>query len=167
MNKGWTWLSLNVEIADMSLGSVFGDLSNPFVNDDYIKGQFEFSQYYAGYGFYGTLNTIRTDTMYKVKKASSAALTFAGEPTALPKAFTISAGWNYVPCPHQRSVALGEGLPSHSWVSGDTMKSQMQFATYYEGFGWFGQLSSLDPGQGYKMKVASSGSAPFPYLPPP
>lgn len=30
-----------------------------------------------------------------------------------------------------------------------------------DGYGWFGQMSSLEPGQGYMMKLAKGGSATF------
>ena len=149
-------MSLNVEAADMSLGAVFASMTSPFVPDDYIKSQCAYSQYYAGFGFYGTLSTISTHTMCKVKKASAGSFVFTGEVVSLPLTVTFTPGWNYVPCPYQVSTALGWAFGSLALASGDTLKSQMQFSTYYEGFGWFGQLVSLEPGQGYEMKTAGN-----------
>ena len=31
-----------------------------------------------------------------------------------------------------------------------------------EGFGWFGNLQSIMPGEGYKMKLNTAGDAAFP-----
>ena len=151
--------SVNVEAADMSLGAVFASMTSPFITGDYIKSQFAFSQYYPGFGFYGTLSTVSTQTMYKVKKASAGSFVFSGEAVSLPLTVTFTSGWNYVPCPYQVSTALAQAFGSLALATADTLKSQMQFTTYYDGFGWFGQLAGLVPGEGYKMKLASGGVA--------
>ena len=154
-------MSLNVEAADMSLGAVFASMTIPFINGDSIKSQFAFSEYYQGFGFFGYVITISTQTMYKVKKGSASSFVFTGEVVSLPLTVTFTAGWNYVPCPYQVSTALGQAFGSLALASDDTLKSQTAFTTYYVGFGWFGQLSSLEPGQGYKMKTAGGGPATF------
>ena len=41
--------------------------------------------------------------------------------------------------------------------NGDMIKSQTQFMTHYEDFGWFGTLSELHPGTGYALKVSLAG----------
>ena len=165
LNTGWTWVSLNVIAADMSLAALFATLNPPFTDDDYIKSQFTFTQYYSGFGFYGTLTeaSANTMTMYKVKKATAGSLTFSGEPVALPLAASLTPGWNYIPCPYQSATSLGVAFGSATFLStSDTIKSQMDFATYYENFGWFGQLGSLTPGEGYKMKLIAGGGMAFP-----
>ena len=127
-----------------------------------VVGQSAFAQYYPGFGWFGSLSTVASDTMYKIKKAKNAVLTITGAPTTLPKQISLEAGWNYVPCPHQQSKALIAGaLPSITYTQEDLIKSQLTFATYYTGYGWFGQLSTLDPGQGYKMKLAAGGASTF------
>ena len=67
------------------------------------------------------------------------------------------------PCPYQSATSLGVAFGSATFLStSDTIKSQMDFATYYENFGWFGQLGSLTPGEGYKMKLIAGGGMAFP-----
>lgn len=146
----------------MTVGTVLKELSAAFETGDYVKDQGTFAQYYPGYGWYGTFATVTTDSMFKVKKKTAATLTFTGTPTALPKTITLASGWNYAPCPHQTSKALTAGaLPAVDFTTEDLIKSQTTFATYYDGYGWFGQMSSLEPGQGYMMKLAKGGSATF------
>jgi hypothetical protein len=46
-NIGWTFISLNIEAADMSIASVFASLN--IVPGDQIKNQVAFTNYYADY----------------------------------------------------------------------------------------------------------------------
>ena len=164
MNMGWTWMSLNVEDDDMSTTAVFASIDSQLVANDYLKSQTSFSQYYPGFGFYGTLSALDTAQMYKVQMANSVTLTFSGTPTPLPKTVMFLEGWNYMPCPFQTTTGLDIGQPSLAYTQDDQIKSQTVFATYYDGYGWFGNLNELYPGAGYKMKLATGGDAIFPDL---
>ena len=164
MNMGWTWMSLNVEDDDMSTTAVFASIDSQLVANDYLKSQTSFSQYYPGFGFYGTLSALDTAQMYKVQMANGVTLTFSGTPTPLPKTVIFVEGWNYMPCPFQTTTGLDIGQPSLAYTQDDQIKSQTVFATYYDGYGWFGNLNDLYPGAGYKMKLATGGDAIFPDL---
>jgi len=159
MSVGWTWISLNVQPVDGSISAVFGGLS--ISGGDYVKSQSSFSEYYSGYGFFGGLATLTTDQMYQAKLATSGTLVLEGVPVALPKILFLSVGWSWVPCPYQSPVPLASGAPSFSYAQGDQFKSQSQFAEFYVGYGWFGTLVTLQPGRGYKLRVAGSGSATY------
>lgn len=52
-------------------------------------------------------------------------------------------------------------LPDLAYGGDDMLKSQIVFTTYYEGYGWFGNLDGLEPGKGYKLKVKTGGTAKF------
>jgi hypothetical protein len=99
--------------------------------------------------------------MYAVKASSSKTLTVTGTPTALPKAIILADGWNFLPCPYSSVVPLAGHVPTFSYAQGDAYKSQLQFAEYYSGYGWFGTLTTLQPGLGYKAKVRGGGPACF------
>jgi len=131
------------------------------VADDYVKSQTQFTQLYDGFGFYGTLATITNDEMYKVRLASQGTLTYSGVPVTLPRSITVSNNWNYLPCPYQTATALSAGLPTITYAQDDLIKSQTVFSTYYDGFGWFGNLAEMDSGQGYKLKVATGALGTF------
>ena len=152
----------------MSLNAVASRVSLPWEGrEDYFKGQNSFSQYYSGWGFYGSLLTVSTKTMYKVKKAAGATLAVNGVPLALPLHMTFTAGWNYVPCPYQQTTSLTRAFPfsgpsSLSYTTADLLKSQVTFATFYEGYGWFGNLKGISPGAGYKLRLERGGRAAFP-----
>jgi len=143
----------------MGVNAIFGSLA--LNTDDYVKNQGSFTTYYAGYGFFGQLATLTTDEMYAVKLVQATTLHVTGSPTPLPKTVSFAVGWTWLPNPHQSETALSDGAPSFSYTGGDQLKSQSQFSEYYEGYGWFGSLSVLQPGMGYKVKAASGGVATF------
>ena len=74
---GWTWFSLCVEADDMSLSAVLNGVSQWELGDS-IKNQFGFSDFYAGYGFYGSVGNLDADQMYKLKRAHSSTIHFSG-----------------------------------------------------------------------------------------
>jgi trimeric autotransporter adhesin len=89
LEKGWNWLSFNVEMQDASLNGIFGSL----LNGDFIKSQLRFSEFYEGFGFFGQLETINTDEMYAARLGMASTLSVSGSPVALPKSVTLGAGW--------------------------------------------------------------------------
>lgn len=110
---------------------------------------------------YGTLTALGQTSTYKIKLANSATATFTGNPVALSTALTLNSGWNWMPYLPQTSGAIASVMPSHVYAGNDLIKSQAQFSTYYEGYGWFGSLTSLEPGVGYMLKVATGGQVRF------
>jgi len=158
MVAGWNFVSLNVVASDMSISSLLSDVAGA---GDYVKNQATFSEYYAGYGFFGGLSAFATTEMYAVKLAASATLIVTGTPVILPMVVTLSAGWTFLPCPYQTSVSISDGGPVFEYSAGAEFKSQTSFTEYYDGFGWFGTLTTLEPGLGYKIRVAAGGPATF------
>jgi len=146
----------------MSPQGFFGSIAK---ENDYIKSQTEFAQYYGGYGFFGTLTTISTKSMYKLKRESATSklsMSIFGTPVDLPLSTTLTGGWNYLGCPYKTQQPLSDSLPDLSYAENDMVKSQTVFTNYYPGYGWFGNLNTLDPGFGYKMKLNKGGNAKFP-----
>ena len=137
LNRGWTWLSINVVPTDWSVNAVM-QLSS-LQGADQVKNQFEFAEYYDGFGFYGTLSSMSADVMFAVKTASEATLTVTGAPVALPKSVTLYRGWTWVPCPYQTAVQLADALTYESsagtslYAAGDQFKSQFEFAEFCNG----------------------------------
>jgi len=142
----------------MTPQGVFGGVAEV---DDYVKSQTTFTQFYDGFGFYGTLGSIDTDGMFKVKFASKKTAIVEGAPVAVPKIITLVGGWNYLPCPYQSPVELSIAMPKMTYAEDDMVKSQITFSTFYGEYGWYGTLKDLAPGQGYKLKTAIGGSATF------
>jgi hypothetical protein len=115
---------------DMGLNAVFGGA--PLGSGDHVKSQIAFADYYEGFGFFGGLTTLTTDTMYAVRVVTGSALTVTGAPVTLPKQVVLSRGWNFLPCPYATSVALADGAPTFGYAGGDLFKSQLQFSEFCE-----------------------------------
>uniref|UniRef100_A0A7S3BUG5 Uncharacterized protein n=1 Tax=Haptolina ericina TaxID=156174 RepID=A0A7S3BUG5_9EUKA len=101
--------------------------------------------------------------MYALQLGSAKTLQMSGTPVSLPKVVNLVTGWNWLPCPYQSPALLGgqQSRPTFGYAQGDQYKSQAAFAEYYEGYGWYGTLTTLQPGQGYKLKISGSGPAAF------
>jgi len=147
-------LNVIVEGKAMTANALFGEHAT---ENDYMKDQTTFTQFYAGFGFYGTLKKVTTETMYKIKSSVAKDITFTGKPAALPFTKSLPVGWAYMPCPYVVSTKFPGNVFTGSFDQNDLIKSQTKFSTFYDGFGWYGLLRSFDPGQGYKLKVKSAG----------
>ena len=142
----------------MSIGAVFASISAGMVTGDLVKSQFDFTQFYEGFGFFGILSTIGTDSMYVVSMTNPATFRFSGTPVALPKTISILAGWTFLPNPYQSQTPLANALPTGIALQlNDQVKSQFSFSSYYPGYGWFGSLTSFTPGWGYMLFLAGAG----------
>ena len=70
--------------------------------------------------------------MYAVKVSVETTLTVVGTPVVLPKTVTLNTGWTYLSYPRQCTKVVNDAMPSFTYVAGDQVKSQVQFAEYCE-----------------------------------
>ena len=177
LNAGWTWISLNVVAEDMTLFTEDNNqgLFPGFPAESHLKTQVDdFADVYEGYGWYGQLTTLNTRTMYKIKTTVARSVTITGTPVQLPMEISLVSGLSattrdrilWVPYPLQTTAPIGDALEyvdddgNNALVAGDTIKGQMSgTAEYYgEEYGWWGPLTTLQPGQGYKIQVQNIGT---------
>merc|ERR1712054_400063 len=134
-------------------------------DQDQVKGGAFFSIFYKQLGeFYGGLNTITTSTMYRWKSNESGVISLRGTPVDVSTfTYEMKGGWNHLPCPYSTTVtvvtagefcASGCNVPDVQYSAQDLLKDRENFATYYEGLGWYNGASSffLAPGKGYMLK---------------
>ena len=74
----------------------------------------------------------------------------------------IHTGWNWIGFQLQAPLSVQEALESISPVEGDYLKNQFNSATYYEGYGWFGELIEMHPVAGYMLKTSHPASLVYP-----
>ncbi len=72
----------------------------------------------------------------------------------------LSAGWNWVSFLPQTSLSLASGMSSLLPVI-QQVKSQTQSALFSEGQ-WRGDLTQLEPGKGYLIRLSGAGTLSFP-----
>jgi len=154
LQAGWKWISVNVLRDDMSVSEL---LDAGFSEGDMIKGSGSYSQFYGGWGWFGTLSTLDITQAYAVKCSAPKTLKVTGTPVALPSNFPIQAGWNWVGMAHPSPTGLDK-FHFGEVEANDMIKSQSAFSTYYAGWGWFGTVTELQPGVGYKLQAANAGT---------
>lgn len=161
---GWNWFSVCLENETMDLDNILGTL-NPQPGD-YIKdrkGTGNSAQYYdipgTFTGWSGTLTEIDPKETYKIKLSNEGSLTYGGAPIDYSnEEIEVQAGWNWIGYPIPFEMSVSEYLTSLNIVDGDYLKDQLKSTTYYDAVDdWFGQLSTMIPGNGYVLKVANDG----------
>jgi len=79
---------------------------------------------------------------------------------------TLNVGWNWIGLPLQTIVPIEEALAAINPVDGDYIKSQHFSATYYDGIGWWGDLTELAPLEGYKLYISHPETLCIPFADP-
>ena len=168
VNKGWNWISINVADDDMTLSNVFSSFDQ-VNNGDVIYSQISIAEYFEEYGWYGSLENIDINTMYKLYISNTQTLEFRGLPLFPPTtAIDLQYGWNWIGYTpqviHSVNSALS-GISNNLLYNGTSIISSQNegFAIYYgEQLGWYGNLHYLEPGQGYKLLIQDSGEFFYP-----
>ena len=162
-NVGWNWFSVNARYDDMNLNSV---LSSCAMQDDYIKSQDSTATYYSGFGWWGSLDKLSPRDLYKIRVANPCGIEFLGRPVEInAEVVNIVTGWNWIGYYPQSKLPINDALSSLNLTTLDNIKSQEEVSTYYDGFGWFGDLDSLKPTEGYMIKVTLPGTLEYPEIP--
>ncbi len=161
--QGWNWISMNLfNSTTMSVDSLLSSLS--VQENDLIKNQTEFAQYTSGLGWVGTLDTLKTTEMYKIKLSLEDELETIGQlEDPLTTEINYGSGWNWIGYLPHVSISVNEALADiDNLVTGDLIKDQHKFSQFIEGYGWFGSLLFMHPGAGYMLNTQNSGSFYYP-----
>ena len=163
LTTGWNWVSINVEGDPVQLLQAFkaGLGENGIVIKSFSSGS---TDYYAGYGWYGTLDNIgiMNEQMYMVRVGANCTVELQGMP-ANPASheITINPSWNWIGFPCAEPVAIQTALAGFDAQPGDVIKYKIGSSDYYAGYGWYGTIETLVPGQGYMFKSTSSTAKPL------
>jgi hypothetical protein len=159
---GWNWYSTYVEQNDIDgLAQLEGSLG---ANGIQIKSQGQYLNYYEGMGWMGTLSGIGNESSYKIKANAPCVINMTGaETTSASHPITIGPGWNWIGYPVSTAMSIGEAMSGITPSNGDQLKGLNGYASYYEGMGWMGTLSTITPGMGLLYKSTGSGSQTLVY----
>ena len=166
LSNGWNWWSSYIELSDNSLEALQSGLGTSGMM---IKSQNNgYASYLAGFGWYGSLTTINNENTYQIRASETCTVEMTGS-TANPAdhPITLSTGWTWVGYPVSTSMTITEALSGITPQNGDMLKSQNDgFASYLDGFGWYGSLSILNPGMGlmYKSNNANAVTLVYPNI---
>tara|TARA_A100001035_G_scaffold197531_1_gene158385 strand:- start:497 stop:2119 length:1623 start_codon:yes stop_codon:yes gene_type:complete len=160
----WTWFSVDALTDDMTPSNV---LSSVDVANAYVKSTSGFSTYVSGYGWYGSVNSLAIGDGYMLNLPGDddKVLSYSGSPVS-PSDYpvSVSTGWNWIGTVAPLNLDISSALATldATLVENDYIKSSSSFSTYYEGFGWYGGITSIDRNNMYKLKVANDGTIVYP-----
>jgi hypothetical protein len=157
LNKGWTWVSFNVNDTNFSN---LNTLTNNLVleTDDRIlsNAPSQLETYTENFGWDGQISNqggLSIDKMFKVYLANAQSLKIKGLPVDLGVwDFPITIDWNWLPFNLPANRLLKEAMATYQATDGDVIKSQNLFAIYDKRNGWIGSLDYLEEGKGYMLK---------------
>ena len=161
--QGWSWWSTPVEMAGVDgLTMLENSLGSSGVRIQSLNdGRVDYYDYNGGL-WYGQLNAIHNEQMYKVKTNAAVTSELSGV-VASPSSHPITINGNsysWIGFPYNNPVSVSVAMSGFEANSLDQIKSFGDgYTTYYvtSSFtGWYGTLSTLKPGQGYMYKSTSS-----------
>ena len=172
-NKGWTWISFNVNDANFSdLNKLTKNLNletsdrilsySPALLETYFKdgSRSENSSWSGTISANGGLTNAK---MYKVYMAQEKPLVITGTSVNVADwSFPIQNNWNWLPYTLAGNQSVNEALAYFDAADGDVIKSQNLFAIYDPLVGWNGTLNYLEAGKGYMIKSSKAQNFKYP-----
>ncbi len=168
--EGWTWWSTPIELSNIdgltmlenSLGT--NGIRIQSKNDGFVT-RFD---YQGSSMWYGTLEEINNEQMYKINMSASHTSSIQGVVTSLSAhQITINNGWNWIGFPSNESISVTSAMAGFTPEANDQIKSKSEGFTTYVVYGsqamWYGTLSTLEPGSGYMYKSNASQAKTFTY----
>ena len=160
LTEGWNWWSASIGITLQQLEEALGTTSYRILSQDG-----KFVTYSINGTWSGTLHSIELGKMYKIQSNESCTITvsgFAVSPADCP--ISLFKGNNWIGFIGGESMTLDQAFSSFTPTDMDVIKSANGKATYYQGYGWRGRLSTLEPGRGYIYKSNAANTRTF-YFP--
>ena len=149
LSEGWTWISHNVA-EDLAISS-FPEKTME------VKSQTKGVIRDATLGLFGNLSQLAPTEAYKVKTEASVTLPVTGDAFNASKGIIrLERGWNWIGYPLDQIMTPTEALINLSASEGDILLSLSGSADFIEGE-WVGDLESMKPGEGYMIKVGTTG----------
>ena len=154
---GWNWFSSYIDINGEEGLKILQEALGE--NAIQIKSHTEFSIYYEDVDLWdGSMKSLNNNNLYMIKMTTACNIQIIGYPIDISNfSYTLKPGWNWIAFPSTKEMSLNDIDFGFTPKDGDYIKSQTQFARYYEEYGvWDGSLSVLKPGEGYKYMNTDS-----------
>lgn len=166
LNNGWNWFSTFIE---QSGNNGLEQLENSLgANGELIKSRTgQMVENLGGSYWWGGLNALDNSQMYMVKTNAVCEVSLHGaKADTWQHSITLNPGWNWIGYVPDTEMPLSAVLTSFTPNDGDILKSRTVFTSYYANWGWYGNLTTLTPGQGYRYQSTGNGSQSFTYPTP-
>ena len=161
--QGWNWWSTYIEQGGINglelLENSLGD------NGITIRSQANgYNDYYAGYGWYGSLASINNESSYKIKTNVPCSVAMTGmEAVPSQHPIALNHGWTWMGYVPSTAMDVNEALSGLEATEGDRLKSQQGYADFYQSYGWYGSLNTIEPGMGLMYYSSNGETVTFSY----
>ena len=158
LGADWNWWSPNLDITLEDFEAALGDYGITITNKE---GHYATN---STYGWGGNLTSIEVGTMFKVQTNEACTITVEGtlvDPAEHP--ITLAPGVNWVGFIGTESMSLSDAFVNLTPTNMDYIQTKDGVATYYQGIGWRGSVSTLNPGEGFIYKSKASTNKTFTY----
>lgn len=168
LNKGWTWVSMNVNDPNFNNLNLLTknlrlETADLFLNGGDMEIYSRNISLPTWSGAISSKGGLSTAKMYKVLMANEQSLNIKGTPVNLASwSFPIEVNWNWLPYPIAMNQLTSESLAYFDASDGDVIKSQNLFAIYDPKAGWNGTLKYLEAGKGYMLKSSKAQTFKYP-----
>lgn len=155
LENGWNWFSSYIDIdGEDGLNLIKNAVDD---NCEQIKSQFAFAKYEEDMGVWsGDLETVSVKNMYMIKMSNKQDISIEGDmvnPTIHP--ISLKKNWTWFGYILNETMSIQNAFANFTPNDGDYVKSKSGFSQYVDGFGWFGDCMTFEPGQGYMYKNTS------------
>ena len=157
--SGWSWYSTYIEQSGINgLTMLENSMGAAGVRIQARNGYAEQYEYQGTYTWYGTLNSITNEQMYKVRTNAACNAVMTGNmASASNHPITINSGWNWIGFPNNQSVSVTDAMSGYTPADNDVIKGRNASTTYLAGYNmWYGTLNTFEPGKGYMYKSNST-----------
>ena len=158
LGADWNWWSPNVDITLEDFEAALGDYGITITNKE---GHYATN---STYGWGGNLTSIEVGTMFKVQTNEACTITVEGtlvDPAEHP--ITLAPGVNWIGFIGTESMSLSDAFVNLTPTNMDYIQTKDGVATYYQGIGWRGSVSTLNPGEGFIYKSKATTDKTFTY----
>ncbi len=158
--QGTSWWSTNLDITiDDLKTAIAGALGTSGTAT--IKSQTGYITYSNGQWRPSSGMTLDIRQMYMIHVSNTCTFTLTGVPMdPTEHVITLHNGSNWIGFLFGESLSVATALSNLTPENGDVIKGQGGYATY-NGTGWRGTMSTLEPGQGYIYQSKASGNKTF------
>ena len=155
----WNWWSPNVDIDLDAFETALGSYGLSIVAQDGKSADYD-----SGLGWGGDLQSIEVGKMYKVETTQACTVTVQGtivDPSEYQ--ITLYPGANWIGFIGTEEMSLDQAFSGFTPNHLDNIKTSNGSATYYNNRGWKGNVSTLQPGEGFIYKSKAGESKTFTY----
>ena len=161
LQAGWNWVSTNLDLtATNGALNTCMSAAQPWTQGDLIKNPNtrQFSTYdLTSDAFVGSLAALHPSQMYMVYATNGNTMRISGEnldEDSMKVSVRGDGQWSPMPCMFDQRVSVTEALADYYQKAGvgDMIKSHYSFATFSSDKRWVGDLTALQPGEGYLFR---------------